>query len=328
MQGNGYLLSKAWGYGFFSDVMVTLGHLFLAELTGRTPVVHWGSNSLFSARDGGNAFTRFFEPVGDVTLSALENPALRFFPDKWRHDNLREENLDKWEGPGSRLRGELYLEREEEVLVCDFYTAFIELRDHLPAHSPWTAMAPDEAYRRLIAKYIKPRAEIREAAAAEKRRLLGDSTAVAVHFRGTDKIREIAKYRLTFPLQEFFETVESFLTGQRCERIYLMTDDQRAVKLFRDRFGERLVCTEVMRAEGTLGVHYLQPGVQAGREVLTDALIALDCEAFVGYGLSNPSCYIYAARDWGDQGRLLGWNMLETRNSYVYNRRPPPASTD
>ncbi|MGB8078567.1 MAG: hypothetical protein WCF09_11900, partial [Gallionella sp.] len=34
-----FLLIKAWGYGFWSDVSHVLGQLLLAEITGRTPVV-------------------------------------------------------------------------------------------------------------------------------------------------------------------------------------------------------------------------------------------------------------------------------------------------
>ena len=326
MRHDRYLLSKAWGYGFFSDVMVTLGHLLIADLTGRTPVVHWGKNSLFAGEGDGNAFTQFFEPVSGLSLADLERPTLRFFPDKWRHDNLHQEDLQKWEGAHSRMRGEQYLGRDEDVLVCDFYTAFIEIRDHLPKDSPWAALSPAAAYRRLIEKYLRPLPELIEAAKGEKERLLGNSPAVAVHFRGTDKIREIAKYKLEFPLQAFFDTVEQFLTSHGCDRIYLMSDDERAVRLFRERFGDLLACTDAARAAGTLGVHYLKPGARAGREVLIDALIALNCEAFVGYGLSNPSCYIHAARDWGEKGCLLGWNMLEIKNKYVYRRSPPPAA--
>ena len=43
-----FLLIKAWGFGFWSDVLHVLGGLMLAELTRRQPVVFWGSNSLYS----------------------------------------------------------------------------------------------------------------------------------------------------------------------------------------------------------------------------------------------------------------------------------------
>ena len=37
-----YLLIKAWGYGFFSDVNHILGQLLIAEMTERIPIVYWG----------------------------------------------------------------------------------------------------------------------------------------------------------------------------------------------------------------------------------------------------------------------------------------------
>lgn len=46
---NRYLLIKSWGFGFYSDVIAVLGSLLLAEITHRTPVVHWGKNSLFGS---------------------------------------------------------------------------------------------------------------------------------------------------------------------------------------------------------------------------------------------------------------------------------------
>ena len=57
--GGRYLLSKAWGYGFWSDVSHVLGCLLLSEITDRVPVVHWGANSLY----GGSADTDAFEAV-------------------------------------------------------------------------------------------------------------------------------------------------------------------------------------------------------------------------------------------------------------------------
>src|ERR1051325_2854172 len=42
-----YLVIKPWGYGFCSDLDHVLGALLLAEMTGRTPIVHWGAGSRF-----------------------------------------------------------------------------------------------------------------------------------------------------------------------------------------------------------------------------------------------------------------------------------------
>ena len=55
-----FLLIKAWGFGFWSDVSHVLGCLLLAEITGRTPVTYWGRNSLFRDGSGQDAFRLYF----------------------------------------------------------------------------------------------------------------------------------------------------------------------------------------------------------------------------------------------------------------------------
>jgi protein O-GlcNAc transferase len=62
-----YLLIKAWGYGFWSDIDHVYGALLLAEITGRVPVVKWGSNSLFRDADTDNAFESYFEPISAIS---------------------------------------------------------------------------------------------------------------------------------------------------------------------------------------------------------------------------------------------------------------------
>ena len=63
-----FLLIKAWGYGFFSDLDHVLGCLLLAEMTGRTPVTHWGTNSLFRIDSGTDAFRSYFSPLSPQTI--------------------------------------------------------------------------------------------------------------------------------------------------------------------------------------------------------------------------------------------------------------------
>jgi protein O-GlcNAc transferase len=66
-----FLLIKAWSYGFWSDVSHVLGQLLVAEITGRTPIVHWDSNSLFGDGTGSNAFEFYFETLSDVDVGDI-----------------------------------------------------------------------------------------------------------------------------------------------------------------------------------------------------------------------------------------------------------------
>ncbi len=316
--GTRYLVSKAWGFGFFSDVFVTLSHLLLAELTGRTPVVHWGANSLFAKPGHDNAFTLFFEPPNPLVLRDLARGGLRFFPDKWRADNLGSEDLNKWSGSGSRMAGHLYLDRREEVVVCDFHTAVVELLDHLPAAIRPRLADPVAVYRRLVSSRLRPRRALLDGARDEYRRLIGGHRAVAVHFRGTDKLKELDNVDDVDQLMApFIEETRRAMTELGLDRVFLLTDDTRAIDAFAAVFGERLVHTETARSSGMAGVHYARPGHERGLEAMLDVLIALRCDAFVGMGLSNLSCFVFAARPWGERGRLLGGNLMRIRNDFV-----------
>ena len=93
-----FLLVKAWGFGFWSDVDHVLGQLLLSEMTGRIPVIHWGKNSLFRSDKCDNAFDLYFEPVSQNTIYDLENASLTFYPPKWHYNNINEEELNKWTG--------------------------------------------------------------------------------------------------------------------------------------------------------------------------------------------------------------------------------------
>jgi hypothetical protein len=72
-----YLLIKSWGFGFWADVSQVLGSLLLAEATGRIPVVHWGTESLFSDKSGRDAFGFYFEPVSSFEALPISWPGRR-----------------------------------------------------------------------------------------------------------------------------------------------------------------------------------------------------------------------------------------------------------
>jgi protein O-GlcNAc transferase len=156
--GRRYLLIKSWGYGFWSDVSQVLGSLLLTEITGRIPVTHWGTNSLFGDGSSGDAFKLYFEPVSNVSLSDLARiDSATFFPQKWNSTNLALEDVAKWHGNGSRAAALYFLNRPETIAVNDFYIGVVDV-------APWVRAADhaihgkplDEIYRYLIKKYLLP----------------------------------------------------------------------------------------------------------------------------------------------------------------------------
>jgi protein O-GlcNAc transferase len=152
-----FLLIKAWGYGFWSDVSHVLGCLLLAEITGRTPVTHWDRNSLFRDGSGQDAFRIYFEPLSPFTLdTVLAEGAASFFPTKWSIANLREEHIAKWQGASSRMGGVYFLNRPETVAVSDFYIGVVDLLPWIPPTHTLHGKSLDEVYYYLTTTWLKP----------------------------------------------------------------------------------------------------------------------------------------------------------------------------
>ena len=318
-----YLLIRAWGQGFWSDVSHVLGQLLVAEITGRTPIVHWGLNSRFrndtlpqtpgadAPAPDTNAWDHFFEPVSNACLADLVGRGLAYFPPKWRDDNLNVRENGALQGPYARIGALMTMRRSEDVVVSDFHTPLSALRHWIP---PWHRLhgaTLRAVHADLIARYIRPRPEIVErtdrAWAA-----LGHGPFVAVHVRGSDKAVEIRGLKeLT---DQYPAHLDSLLRSIPGARLLLLTDWQPAVAEYRARYADRLVTTDAQRTSDRVGLHFQKAldGRQLGEEVLVDTLLASRCDAFVGLGNSNVSAFIdlfgrapVRPRAWTDETSFL-----------------------
>lgn len=313
-RGPHYLLIKAWGYGFWSDVTQVLGSLFLAELTGRIPVVHWGPASLFG--DGtGDAFTRYFLPVTNITLEDLcRVPRATFFPPKWTHENLRQDKINKWSGDGSRSGVVNFLHRPETIAVSDFYIG----TQHV---LPWanTNRPLDTELRRLAQTYLNPQPAITKAAGAFVAAHFKGAPFAAIHLRGSDKYPEDADLAANNAA-----LVAALDRLDPACRIFLLTDDEKNLADMKTRFGERLVATQCQRTDTETGLHHLPDTdrARAGREVMIDACIALRAERFFGNPNSNVAAMIGVMKDWQPGCcTLIGSSIFERSQLPLYVRR-------
>mgnify|MGYP003344599247 CR=1 FL=1 len=292
-----YLLIKAWGFGFWSDLDHVLGCLLVAELTNRTPFVHWGSNSLFRDPDTDNAFTSFFQPVSQADWSAVCRAGLSYFPDKWHADNLRSEELAKWSGPGSRLTGMYLLGRSEDVVVSDFHTKINDLIPWIPRHSPLHGQPREAIYRYLVGKYLRLSPRLQQSIDALWAQHMAQHNWLAVHVRGTDKIHEMGNLKAVN--EAYHDRIERILEVNPSLRIFLLTDSTHIVDQFRHRWGDRVFVLDCQRGQSSTGVHLEgHPGTLLGEQVLTDAYLASRCDFFLGNGGSNVSTGIRHLKDW------------------------------
>jgi protein O-GlcNAc transferase len=292
-----FLLIRAWGFGFWSDVSHVLSQLLLAEITNRVPVVHWGTESLFS--DGkGDAFRRFFNPVSAVVLDDLRTIEGGFFPPKWDRDSISGPGLHKFDGEWSRMDAIYFLNRPEAVLVADFFTGVAGLLPWLPEGHPSSGRTPVDVMRGLAATYLQPSPPVVERVGAFERARLAGRRWVAVHMRGSDKVLESDE--LARVNEEIMLETDRLVEREHDLAILLLTDDSRLVERASTRWGSRMVTTDVSRTSSRIGVHYLKDAdpITLGREVLVDALVATRCEWFIGNGQSNVAAMIECLKEW------------------------------
>jgi protein O-GlcNAc transferase len=309
-----YLVIREWGFGFWSDVSHVLGGLLLAEVTGRIPLTWWGRESLFSHGADGDAFQFYFQPVSNVTLQDV--PDSGFFPPRWNKDNLKTTGPAKWQG----RHGPVYfINRPEAVAVLDFFAAMPNVMPWLPPAHPLHGKPVEVVYRALADKYLKPRSDIVAACDAFFDQHLKGAPFVAAHLRGGDKFKEDEN------AQAVNEAILSALAQTDPSwRILLLTDDARCLGKAQNRFGNRVIATPCQRSGEDQGVHLLSTTnrVQAGREAMIDAYLALRAERFIGNGLSNVSAMIAVLRHWpADACILFGPSILKDRSFALYRKK-------
>ena len=313
-----YLLIKAWGFGFWSDLDHVLGALLLADLTRRVPVVDWGTNSRYRDRDTGNAFEAFFAPVSGAGLREIE-AAETFFPAKWTRDTLRTEDLCKWSGPGSRMSGLYFLGRQEQVAVSDFHVRTHDLLPWIPpGHHLHGATLP-AVYRHLFRTHIRPRADILHAVDEIWTRRMAGHQWLAVHVRGTDKIREApALWQVN---RDYHGIIAQILRLNPRLGIFLLTDTREIVDEYATRYGTRVITTDVVRGDGATGIHMRgEASTALGREVMIDCWLAARCDLFLGNGTSMVSTGIRHLKDWPENSFfLMTEDGLARRDLFIHN---------
>lgn len=317
--GPRYLLIKAWGYGFWSEVHHLVSQLLLAELTHRIPIIHWGSNCLFRRTDSDDAFVHFFEPVTAAERSDIPADA-SFYPPKWRAENLLQEDLNKWDGPHSRMAAQYFFSRPETVVVSDFFSTLSSIRPWIGRSSRYFGLSDDALYTELFHQHLKPRRELLERVLAFKQRKLQGRPWVAVHVRGSDKILESA--HLAQINSKYFGIIDRIEKVTPDIGVFLLTDSESTVAEFSARYGDRLCFTPARRSDNLIGVHMSgSDGVENGTEVLVDALLAIACNYFIGNRESNVSMAISSMCQW-DKGCifLLGARNVRDDDVFVHDR--------
>jgi hypothetical protein len=329
--GQRYLLIREWGAGFWSDVEGVLGHLLIAEICGRTPLVYWGPSSLF-ASSGRNAWELSFSPVSGATIGdAAAAGSLGSFPDRWKTKSATDLapitsyiHAERWEGPQARVAIAQLLATDAPLAVGDFTAPLPWVSRWIPPQHPLHGRSLDDLYRYLVDKYLHPAPQMRDAAAQWHRQNIGDAYSIAVHVRLTDKPVEVPD------IVDYYNMVPA-LIAQRLAvhpeaKVFVMTDTPVALDELRAKFPGKVVHTDCTRNRGETGVHFLKSvsGESLAREVMLDSLVATMCNEFLGSGSSNVACMISRLKQW-DAGTctLRGLNLQQQVHGMVFTMPTP-----
>lgn len=188
------------------------------------------------------------------------------------------------------LAGLYLLNRPERLVASDFYIGVVDLLPWIPVSHPWHGRSLDEVVRALASKYLVLQDEI-SAELKSVTNTLAAGKYVAVHVRGSDKIVELAILEQANSAYE--PTVRRALEGGY--DIFLMTDSAIIEREYRKKYGDRMMCLNVLRTDTDTGTHRMvarEDRYRVGKEVVIDVMAGAGCDRFLGNGASNPSCMI------------------------------------
>ena len=315
-----YLLIKAWGYGFFSDVGHVLGQLLISELTERLPIVYWGENSLF--RDGTevNAFEHYFENFSKQSIDEFQKNTFSYWPPKWNKANLKSKEVNKWQGPYSRIAGQYLLNRPEDVVISDFYSGIIDIKPWIPSNHPLFKLSINEIYYYLVNKYLYPKTLIKKRVDNFLHNKLMKSAFIAVHARGSDKALELKN--LNSVNKQYEDIIDKKILLDPSLKIFLMTDDTRILNRYYELYGDKVIVTKSQRTNDNTGVHYKNSSnsLELGLEVMTDVYIAAKAKTFIGNGWSNTSQIVRYLKSWSEKDiHFIGPEINLSTNTFLHN---------
>ena len=313
-----FLLIKAWGYGFWSDMDHVAGQLLLAELTGRTPLVHWGSNSLFGSLGVDNAFEQFFQPVSQATVDDVAASVQSIYPPKWTRETLRAVDVNKTQGPGSRVSCLHLLARDDDLVVNDFHGKVDDLLPWIEPDSDFHGLDYASVYRRIFDKYIRLQPPLAARIDAFQAQRMAGRRWLAVHVRGSDKVAELSDLALVNSL--YHQRIEREIQADPAIGIFLLTDSEHFAREYRERYGDRILAADVARTSGIVGVHYGgHGGRKLGEEVVMDTWLAARCDGFLGNGASNVSTAVRHLKAWAPGTfELIGTDFLTVPNTMLH----------
>lgn len=258
--------------GFFAEFLYVLIRLYFATDRGFIPYIYWGKNMLY------------YEPEG------MENEYNAFL---YYFEPVSEVN---------DITHAAHVIQAEECHIRD-------VGDSLNAVGYTTSEEYMETLCNMTKKYIRYKDDVRLFLEGQYNKLIGDKKTLAVHFRGTDFRRQYNNHPVFVTIEQEIAKTREVFGSRDYELIFLATDEQEAVDIFRREFGDTVkVFDDTWRADGgdesvafshaqRKHHHYL-----LGLEVLRDQYMLTRCDGLI-CGISNLTLSARIMRKaWYDNG--------------------------
>lgn len=146
------------------------------------------------------------------------------------------------------------------------------------AFTRYPGLTTRESVEIAIRRFCRVRREVRNDVRETQEGLLGSMPYVGVHLRLTDAAAG-NENRVTTLLEHYLAETHDRIAQYPNARVFVASDDQRAVDEFRTEFGEKVVFRDVTRSYDGTSIHGHYDGGAAidgytkGREALVDALL-------------------------------------------------------
>lgn len=252
--------------GFFAVMRGLLAFLYYADSHGFTPVVMWGR------------YTPYYEPGMDKTTKNV---------------------FEYYYKPSSHISSEDALQCKNLIYAAESQWKKLEYDLGINNLSYDISEKELESLAEVYKKYCRLNQTTKEYIEKELKTIINGKKTLGVHVRGTDFRYQVIGHPVIVTADEFLNETKKLLYTGRYERVFLATDDNEALELFKKEIPSEMLVYyhDVQRGSGFVAPfevdnsRYLNKYI-LGLEVLRDVYTLACCDGLVG-GLSQVG---FAAR--------------------------------
>lgn len=243
--------------GMFALIIWTLRRLEVADRFCFIPVVTWSEDIPYAVRGYSNQFLPYFQPVSEISMESARKSEDVVFANTW--DRAYGSPADSYD-----------FCQDEINRLARIYNQYMHLQQDIQ---------------------FKIESDVAELIGKVHGKVLG------VHVRGVDwRKTRIAGHPVALMEEDYLQATQDMMEDLGYEKIFLASDSESTINLFRTKFGNKLITTQSIRTSESAGdlviFNEKNDGFQMGFEVLRDAYALSSCHSLL-CGLSYVS---YGAR--------------------------------